>query len=850
MRYGKMIDFRKKIKETTVQKRENPIEIYNSLDRTSSAGPLRGSQEMVLKKWYEEKEDDKDVIIKLHTGEGKTLIGLLILMTKMNKGMGPCVYVCPNKYLVDQVCKEATKFGIPICTIGENNDLPNEFQNQNRILITHVQKIFNGKTIFGTGNRSENIGTIILDDAHACLDAIRDAFVISIKRNKEEELYKEILELFEDDLSEQGEGTLWDIKNNDDYESIMEIPYWAWIDKKSQVLELLAKNEEKESITFVWPLIKNHLENCQAFINGGEIQIMPVVAPINMFGSFSNADHRVLMSATTQDDSFFVKALGISIKAIKDPIVNEDLKWSGEKMILIPSLIAPEFTRDAVLEYFCKRKYKFGVVALTPNWKKQDDYRNFECHLLDNSSISREIYDLQQGNITDGKVRVLTNRYDGIDLPDNACRILIIDSLPFFVNMRDKYEERARRNCRLIQQKIAQKIEQGLGRSVRSEKDYSCIILIGPELVSFIRSSATRELFSQQTQKQISIGLQVSEWAKEDGGSVTLVNLVELINQCLKRDAGWKDYYESEMNSIVIRDETRENELTILSLEQRAEMQYVQRKYDEAAKTIQQIIDGIHDDESERGWYLQIMAHFQYHLSKRESLRLQKSAFENNYELLKPKEGIVYKRMDNINLNRIQNIIRWIRRFDTYSDMMMEVDRICECLTFGVEADKFELAMNNLGEALGFTSQRPDKTIKKGPDNLWRTGNNHYIMIECKSEVSQGRKSIHKWEVGQMNNHCGWFVNEYSDAAVLRIMVIPTLNIAYDADFTHDVKILRKKGLKKMKSTLVNFFKEFRDYDLKNLEEKIIHECLKLHKLDAQDFLNDYVEEPKHESGV
>lgn len=89
-------------------------------------------------------------------------------------------------------------------------------------------------------------------------------------------------------------------------------------------------------------------------------------------------------------------------------------------------------------------------------------------------------------------------------------------------------------------------------------------------------------------------------------------------------------------------------------------------------------------------------------------------------------------------------------------------------------------------------SQRPDKTIKRGPDNLWGTGNNHYIMIECKSEVSQERKNIHKSEVGQMNNHCGWFINEYSDATVLRIMVIPTICIAFDANFTHEVKILRK----------------------------------------------------------
>lgn len=225
-------------------------------------------------------------------------------------------------------------------------------------------------------------------------------------------------------------------------------------------------------------------------------------------------------------------------------------------MILIPSLINPEFTRDAVIEHFGKLKYKFGVVALTPTKRKQDDYGECDCILVDRSNIYDEIYDLQQGIYgTDGKgkIRVLTNRYDGIDLPDNACRILILDSLPFLSNMGDMYEERARGESRLIQKKIAQKIEQGLGRSVRGEKDYCCIIIIGSELVSFIRSSATRNFFSVQTQKQIEIGLQMTEWIKEDENDVTMNSIVTLINQCLKRDEGWKEYYEDvqEMKNLL-----------------------------------------------------------------------------------------------------------------------------------------------------------------------------------------------------------------------------------------------------------------------------------------------------------
>lgn len=843
-----MIDFSKKMKQMQSKKSDNPIEIYDSLDRTSLAGPLRESQEMVLNKWYKEKMEDQDVIIKLHTGEGKTLIGLLILMTKLNRKEGPCVYVCPSIYLVEQVCKEATKFGIPVCTIGEKKELPDEFLAGNRILVTHVQKIFNGKTMFRMGNSSENVGAIVLDDAHACLDSIRNAFVISIKKKDEKELYGKFLELFEDDLSEQGEGTLWDIKNNDDYESIMMIPYWAWIEKKSQVLELLATNEEKNCITFVWPLIKDSIENCQAFINGSEIQIVPIIAPISMFGTFTNAKHRVLMSATTQDDCFFVKTLGISIDAIKTPIINDKLKWSGEKMILIPSLISQEFTRDSMIEYFANMKYKFGVVALTPTWKKQDDYREKGCILIDKKNIFQEISNLQQGYYgEDGwaRIRVLTNRYDGIDLPDNACRILFLDSLPFFTNMDDKYEEKARMGSRLIQKKLAQKIEQGLGRSVRSEKDYGCVIIIGSELVSFIRSNRTRELFSKQTQKQIEIGLQMVEWIKEDGKEVTKNDVRSLINQCLKRDEGWKDYYKSEMDSIVLEEGKREEELTTLLLEQKAEMLFGQKKFDEAVKTVQKILDTIQCDKSDRGWYLQRMAYFQYFSSKIESQRLQRIAFECNFELLKPKEGVAYKKLENINLNRMQNIIVNVQKFETYEELMLEVNKICECLSFGIEADKFETAIEHLGILLGYVSQRPDKVIKKGPDNLWGLGKNSYIMIECKSEVSQGRKAIHKSEVGQMNNHCGWFDKEYSDAEVQRIMIIPTNYVAYDADFTHDVKIMKKNNLQQLKNNVINCFKELKQYDLDNLEEKFIHKCLKSHDLDDKKILEKYVELPK-----
>lgn len=550
------------------------------------------------------------------------------------------------------------------------------------------------------------------------------------------------------------------------------------------------------------------------------------------------------MSATTQDDVFFIKTLEFDLKAVKNPLISTEQKWSGEKMILLPSLLNEEFTRERLIEYFSKLKYKFGVVSIVPTWKKQNDYKEYNCILATTENIFSEISRLKKG--TFGKVLVLTNRYDGIDLPDAACRILILDSLPFFTNMSDAYEEQCRTNNKLVQKKIAQKIEQGIGRSVRGEKDYSCILIIGADIAKFMRNSVTRKLFSEQSQKQVEIGLQLAEWSKEEGQKCKIDDLVDLINQCLKRDEGWKEYYKSEMDKI--SETPQELDMyKIITAEKKAEKLYAKEKYDDAVKIIENLLNDISFDSNDRGWYWQLMGRYKYAVSKLESVKFQQKAFACNPQVMKPKDGIIYNKIGNVNSNRIQAIKKWFKKFGSYEDVLLEVNNLLENMSFGMKAEKFEKSVEDMGKLLGFESHRPDKLIRKGPDNLWCLKNNMFMMWECKSEVSENRKSIQKYEVGQMNNHCAWFSNEYGDIDVLRIMVIPTKIVAYEADFTHDVKIMRKKGLKLFKKNILSYIKEFRDYDIYNLSDEVINNALTLHKLEEEDLGTLYFEDWKKE---
>lgn len=834
-----MVDFNKILNKSQSVKETDPVKIYSSLDRKSTVGELRTTQNYILKEWYSDRQKDKDLIVKLHTGEGKTLIGLLILLSKLNGTTKPCLYVCPNKYLVEQVCAESDKFGIPYCKVEANGDLPNEFLKGEKILVTYVQKVFNGFSVFGVDKKKVDVECVILDDSHACIDAICSASSMNIKRN-ESKLYLELLNLFEDDLKNQSEGSYLEIEKGEGT-SLMLVPYWSWIKKKSNVLNFLVKYKHDNQVRFAWPFLKDKVEYCNAIVSKTEIEIVPLFNTLKSFHFFSEARQRIVMSATTSDDVFFVKGLEFSEDSINNPLTFKEQKWSGEKMVLLPSLISEELDREFVIQRITRKIQNFGIVILVPSRTRAKEYESSGVTIALPNNIEKEIKDLKEGKYKKGLV--IINRYDGIDLPDNACRILVVDSLPSCSLNADKYEEICRRNSDIVNLKIAQKIEQGLGRGVRGEKDFCIILVIGGELVKFMKSVGTSRHFSDQTQKQISIGLEIVRLSKTEISNTTdsFSTISNLINQALSRDSGWKDFYKSEMEKL---GETKRlgNVYRILELEKNAENSLIKRNYDDACELIQQIIDNYVTDESERGWYLQQLARYKYFLSESESDKIQKKAFELNQHLLKPKFGINYKKIGSINENRISNVKNYLNKFKDYNELTMHITELLEHLCFGVDSEDFEAALCDIGKLLGFESQRPDKEFRDGPDNLFFSDNS-YVFFECKNEVLDGRVSIKKEEAGQMSNACAWFEEKYEKSTrVDRIMVIPTLTLSEQAHLTHEVTIMRKNKLNLFKNNIKSFIKEFREYNLRELSDQKIQTMLSTHKLNISDLKVEYTE--------
>jgi len=795
----------------------------------------------------------RDVILKLHTGEGKTLIGLLILQAKLNElgeGSGRALYLCPNRFLVNQTLAQARQFGVACVPVDADGALPAAFLDGKAILVASVQKLFNGLTKFGLGATSERVDILVMDDAHACIDAIKDACVIKLER--QHPAYQEIFTLFGQDLEDQGVGTYAELRARD-ASAFLPVPYWVWMDRHRDVAAILAKHTATKSLKFAWPLIRDSLRDCLCIVSGKELLIAPYRPPLELFGSYANASHRVFMSATISDDSFLVRGFGLDPKVVTDPLTFTGTAWSGEKMVLIPSNIDDGLTATEVVNVFAKPRSKrafgaVGTVALVPSFETSKDWKTEGAVVATADDIDEKVEKLRTGNRDE--TLVVVNRYDGIDLPDDTCRILVLDGKPFGESLLDRYTEACRPSSDVIAMRAARVIEQGMGRAVRGEKDYCVVILSGPSLVRVVRTKEGRAHFSPQTSTQIEIGLTIAEFAREEllasAGAKTLADvLVGLVRQSLTRDEGWKDYYVERMNALTATPAPARL-ADVFAAEHKAEGLYESGDIDGAVAELQALLDTKQiTDAADRGWYLQEMARYRYPTAKSDALALQAAAHKHNRYLLRPTMGVQVSRLEPITQRRAERILVWLRQHADHPALMAVVDEIVGALRFGTRAESFERAFHDLGHALGFACERPDKEWKAGPDNLWALRHGEYLLVECKNEVEGTRVEINKHETGQMNNASAWFAREYRGAKVTRVLIIPARQLGEAAGFTDDVLLLRERNLRTLTRNVRAFFAEFRTLDLRDVSEAKVQALLGQHHLQIENLQHYYYETPK-----
>jgi len=792
-----MIDF-SKISYSTKVVKTDPRDIFMSLPlRDKKYEYPRDVQSEVWKKWYSEK-DSKNNIIKMNTGSGKTVVGLLILKSCLNEKKGPAVYVVPDNYLVQQVCNEATELGIN--TTKSEDDI--DFRAGESILVINIQKLFNGKSVFGMrSSNNVNFNSVLIDDVHACITTINQQFTLIIPSN-ECLIYEELLNLFEDALKKQSESKYSDIyesyKNKTTLIQNMLVPFWDWQNKTEDVRKILSKNNSIESLYYNLPLIIDILKLCNCYISSNKIEIIPKNIPIHKISSFSRAERRIFMSATLPDDTVFIETLGLKKEEIKYIITPEKANDLGDRLILYPQILNRSINDDEIKIKLYEYSKFLNVVVITPSRFRANFWSDVSDLVLDSTNIEEGVLKLRSRHV--GLVTII-NKYDGIDLPDDACRVLVIDGLPNMRSEESHYLQYILPNSQKLKSEQIQKIEQGMGRGIRSNNDFCVVFLMGKGLADVLYNLNGLQYFSEATLQQFDLSNSLSSQVK----GKTLDEIFETTSLCLDRNIEWITVSKDSLANLSYDSNPKFNSISFVLREafDLVEIGYL----NEAIDLIEKTKNGLNDLEM-IGYLKQIMAEYTNLFNPIKAQEILLSAKKDNRYLLKPIEGIQFTNRIVQYGSQSENLIRYIslNNLDP-NKYILKIESTLEKLSFGISANKFESALRDISHLIGINSNQPEAECGFGPDNFWDVGESIFFVIECKNCTIT--ETINKHDCNQLNGSIQWFKNLYSNPKYNCTPILIHNSNVFDYSCSPDsnIRIMTPDLLEKFKTNILTFSK-------------------------------------------
>lgn len=808
-----------KLNAGTASKQTDPRKIFTTLKRDARFRRPLDEQSDILDAWFTRRAA-RDLTLKMNTGGGKTVVGLLCLQSSLNENIKPAVYITPDSFLVEQVLAEAASLGIAATDNEKNPD----FIAGRAILVANVHKLFNGRSVFGVGERKIPIGSIVIDDAHACLGVVHDQFCI--KSTAGSPVYDGLLELFEEDLKMQSPPGLLDVKAKD-ASVVMTVPYWAWQDHEEEVLGLLHAHRSSKELEWNWPLLSNCIPLCTCLFGGGRVEIAPRFVPIDQIPAFDSAKRRIYMTATLADDTILVNHFKADAKEVAQPIRPKGGGDIGDRMILAPQEINPDYTVDQIKELVSEVAEDLNVVVIVPSKPRAGFWSDVADQTLDKDSIQDGVQHLKDGHVG---LTVLINKYDGIDLPGAACELLVIDGLPEVYGLGERLEMLLLDGTKRQLVRQIQRIEQGMGRGVRSSDDHCVVLLLGGRLTQRLHEPEAEEMFSSATRAQIALGKGVATQIR--GKSID--ELKPILDLCFEQDDDW---VRAGRNAVVNAIPAMGGHLDENQVMLRAAFDAVRiNRCDVAAAKVQEAINGTTEPKF-KGYLMQQLAEYTNMTDPAQAQEIQLAALGLNSRLLKPIAGATYKKLSAPALSQAKAATKFMNQFLEGNDLVIWINGLLDDLEWGEEGSKrFEAAMAALGSFLGFGSQRPEDEIGRGPDNLWALGGLNYFVIECKSGAVSAPK-ISKGDTNQLNGSINWFREKYDKTCTMTpIMVHPKTSFEHAASPHEAIRIIHRNGLKKLRNAVraytVALSASSGYTDTKMVEKQLFH-----HKLSSETIL-------------
>lgn len=728
---------------------------------------LWSHQADLLRAYHGHFQNKANVAIELPTGAGKTLVGLLIGEFRRHAFNERVAYLCPTRQLARQVAAQALKYGIKAHVfVGKQRDYPpdefSEFQMSKAIAITTYSGVFNSNP------RICDAQVLILDDAHASENYIASMWSVELTRAEHVELYRAFLALVRDGLPPAFYADLTDETNGEERKTeLVELVPGKEVRKHTKALrDLLDANLEVESSSwYSWELIKEHVSTCNVFISWDSILLRPFIAPALAHTAFSNAKQRVYMSATLGAGGELERITGVgSIERLPIPSGWEK-RGSGRRLFLMPQVaMADEEAMSVVMDTV--QNFERSLVLVPSQREAAEFLSRLEGRGM-NVLRASDIEDTIEPFITKSNAALLLSRYDGLDLPDDTCRLLVFGGLPSGTNLQELFLWSRIAAFSLLRDRVLTRFTQGVGRCTRSDNDYAVVFVWGRPLVDFILKLENRRILNPELQAELEFGIENSKDKSAD-------DFEDLWRAFIEQAEDWRDAEEAIVNlrerCTRHADPVSERLRSIVADEVSYLYSMWKQDLESALESARKVADALGGDETKgyRGWW--------YYLAADAAMALYEVSGEAH--LLETAKDFLKR------ASACCVAISWFARLsrsvvppaevgDTDELTAVAVEHVRDKLTeWGAIGGRFERelaevlkdiqskehkayhrGLKGLGEILGFQSELPDGP--GAPDCIWSIASNLYVVHEAKSEHTP-EDPIGISDVRQAQSHEDW----------------------------------------------------------------------------------------------
>lgn len=763
---------------------ETPEDLYDILQGPdSNVKNLWSQQADALRAYYENFKDSQDVALEIPTGDGKTLVGLLIAEWRRRKFRERVAFVCPTNQLAHQAARKAVGYGVDaVLLIGSHRNWSDAertaFQSGNAVAITNYHHIFNSDPkIDGQ--------VLVFDDAHAGEPAVAGRWTIEEERGTD--LYKALREIVEPSLPGHFAGAIGeddlDPKARYDVELV---PPPVVASRERRIAEAIDEHVEPDSpSSYAWSVVRAGLASCLVYVSWSSILIRPLIAPTATLPQFADTRQRVYMSATLGQAGELERSFGVQ-KVDRIPLRGGERQGNGRRLPLFPSLAGEPDFQDSV-----KQAMKLARHSLVIAPSEREAEIAAEHFVPDGvPTVYRDEIKVDFDAFTepDTAVLVLANRYDGMDLPDEACRLVLLHGLPVGTHLQERFLVGTLGAREALEERIRTRITQGMGRATRNRQDFAAVLFTGSELTSFVSREDVRASMRPELQAELELGL---NYADDEVGTL------EAVEAFFAQGEDWKPV-EAHLHSLSKELESKpmpgaEALSDAAPHEIRAWEQAWRGDFagarDHARAASGALVGAAVRHYRALWWYLsaswaQIVAEASgENRDERlaaEAQREAKNAFSTlrwypqfNTEVEAPSVGPEYSW-------RADKTADWLDSHRRGSRLSRELDRLTTRIATD-EAQEFELGLETLGEILGFESVRPNE--RADPDCAWREGTDLWLLWEAKTMEIGGRQ-IPARDVRQANTHHNWVARQLGwpePENSVTVLVCPRTEIHPDA---------------------------------------------------------------------